>query len=204
MNFVTMYREASPSTLATVALLTATLGFGGGWIAQRHAASRELQPYRGPVKPITRTITTPVTTPVTQSDAMCSALSTVEAECPGASRAINKVSPRYYRLDPKALKCLMSSKTTGALQAIPQYEPVTFHYKPAGFRVFGVKPCSLVARLGLQNGDIIRTVDSRPVNTEEDLVDANKRLGFGNYASVGFERKGEFSVLVYYLGPTQK
>ncbi len=193
MNF-TMHRESSQSTLTTVALLTAAIGFGGGWLLHRHLDGRMLQSHRGPVKPVATAVAAPVND-----------LAAFEAECPGASRVIVKDVHRYS-IDRAALKCLMSSADPrlATLRAAPRYEPSAFRDKPNGFRVFDIKPGSLAARIGLQNGDVIRTVDSKLVNTEEDLVNAYRRLGSGNYASIVLQRKGQLTSFVYYLGATRR
>lgn len=41
---------------------------------------------------------------------------------------------------------------------------------PAGVRVSRIRPGSVPARMGLQNGDVLRGVDGRPIQTMEDSV----------------------------------
>ncbi len=88
INFVCLYRESCSSTLATVALLTAAIGFGSSWLVHRNVAGRMLLPYRGPVK----TVATFGAKALCEND-----LAVAESECPGPSRAIVLDSPNLSR-----------------------------------------------------------------------------------------------------------
>lgn len=192
MQLTTIANKVFPSTLATVSLLTATLGFAGGWIAHRHVALRQLRPYQPPLQRITMT-------PALRSND----LAIVEARCPGAQLSIVAESPYHYRVDRRALACMMTVPSTRALlSATPRIVPAFCHHQPSGFRLYAIPPGSLAARLGLRNGDTVRTVNSMPVNSEDTLHAAYQRFRTAAQLTVGIERGGQPAMLRYHVfGP---
>lgn len=60
----------------------------------------------------------------------------------------------------------------------------------AGVQVFGVHDVSVLASMGLQDGDIMLQVGGRPVHTSSDAVDALAALRTRGHTSIVFERAG--------------
>ncbi len=60
-----------------------------------------------------------------------------------------------------------------------------------GFRLYGVQRGSLLARAGLQNGDVLRTVEGLEIDSPDDLLEAYARHAEARVLTVGVERRGQ-------------
>lgn len=124
------------------------------------------------------------------SPAMCiSDLISAEKECPGATTAIIAETPYQYRVDRPTVKCLLSAAGTSTrltpnLRLVPAVE----NGSPIGFRLFGIRPGSLPGRLGLRNGDTLRSVNGLPLTGEDSIAAAYHRIRTASYIFLNVER----------------
>jgi putative serine protease PepD len=74
-----------------------------------------------------------------------------------------------------------------------------------GAKVAGVQQGSPADKAGLQQGDVIHTVDGKAVNSSEDVVSAIESLKPGDEVTLGIERGGKSSTVTVTLAqqPTQ-
>lgn len=70
----------------------------------------------------------------------------------------------------------------------------------AGFRVSQIEKGSLVDRLGVQDGDIIKQVDGQPMNSIEKAIQVYKGARNKRVISVDVERDGQMTTLTYEIG----
>ena len=68
-----------------------------------------------------------------------------------------------------------------------------------GFRLFGVRSDSLLARLGLQNGDRVESVNGFAMTTPEKVLEAYAHLRTSNRWSVLVTRRGSRLQLQYQV-----
>lgn len=66
-----------------------------------------------------------------------------------------------------------------------------------GIRLFGVRPDSLTGRLGLQNGDSLRTIDGFDLTTPDHALEAYASLRTARDYHLGIVRMGQHRTLVY-------
>ena len=62
--------------------------------------------------------------------------------------------------------------------------------KPQGFKMFAIRPHSLFAKLGLQNGDIIRRVNGQSLTTPQTALEAFESLRETKHIELDLERGG--------------
>ena len=63
--------------------------------------------------------------------------------------------------------------------------------KPNGFRVFAIKPGSLLARVGFHNGDLIQTVNGRDISTPEKALETYAKLRSTGLVHAALLREGK-------------
>jgi len=63
--------------------------------------------------------------------------------------------------------------------------------RPAGFRLFSVRADGPLARLGFENGDVLRAIDGREFSTPEQALELYARLKSARAFTVSFERDGQ-------------
>mgnify|MGYP001064717564 CR=1 FL=1 len=68
-----------------------------------------------------------------------------------------------------------------------------------GFLLARVQPASLFSRLGLQTGDVIKTVDGQPITSVGEALGLYKNLTPGNRVEVVISRQGNDQTLVFAI-----
>jgi S1-C subfamily serine protease len=71
--------------------------------------------------------------------------------------------------------------------------------KVSGVGLFGVKPGTWLARLGFENGDVLRTINGWDMTSPDRALEAYATLRTSDRFTVGIKRKGEAVNLRYYL-----
>jgi general secretion pathway protein C len=68
-----------------------------------------------------------------------------------------------------------------------------------GFEVFAVRPGSIIARLGLQNGDVLRSMNGYVLNGLDQALEVYGRLRSVSSLEVEIERRGRVMSLHYRI-----
>ena len=63
--------------------------------------------------------------------------------------------------------------------------------KPAGFRLFSIRPDGPFAKIGLQNGDVISAINGLEMTSPDKALEVYTKLKTANHLSVGLERNGQ-------------
>ena len=74
-------------------------------------------------------------------------------------------------------------------------EPYFAEGRPDGFRVSRIQPGSLLTTMGLQNGDIIKSVNDRPITTAEDAMRLYGAMKDSPFFRVGVIRNNQPATL---------
>lgn len=69
--------------------------------------------------------------------------------------------------------------------------PATKDGVVSGIKIFGIRPGSVFARLGLQNGDLIKTINGLDISTPDKALDAYTRLRSSSALLLELERRGK-------------
>ncbi len=100
-----------------------------------------------------------------------------------------------YQIDRAALTRLLDEAS--ALGTSARFVPSLHDGKPAGFRIYAVRPCSLFAWLGMQNADRIKSINGIDISTPDRALDAYRKLQQASHISVDLERRGQDVTLTY-------
>ncbi|MGE5181163.1 MAG: type II secretion system protein GspN [Acidobacteriota bacterium] len=133
----------------------------------------------------------PAAAPATKGDADTTALIT---------SAIKPSSELAFDIDLKKWSQMLADPTTLAKGA--RVVPAVKNGKPAGFKIYGVKPDSFVAHLGLESGDTITSVAGEPMASIDKALEVYTKLRgakVGDIVKVTVERRGAPTTLTYTL-----
>lgn len=105
------------------------------------------------------------------------------------SAGIRKVGDGRYEVDRAMLNRVLQNTNKLATSAFirPQVDK---QGRPAGFALYRIRPNSLYALLGLQNGDVVNAVNGRPMLTPEVALSFFTKLRHMSHLAVSFDRRG--------------
>jgi general secretion pathway protein C len=63
--------------------------------------------------------------------------------------------------------------------------------KPSGWRLFAIKPGSLLARVGFHNGDLLQTVNGHDISSPEKALETYGKLRTTGQVHATLFRKGK-------------
>ena len=104
---------------------------------------------------------------------------------------VMRIGERHYRLSRSLLDA------PAPLHGQPRVVPHATDGRTDGARIYGVRPGSLVARAGLENGDLLRAVDGVSLTTPEVALEAYAHLRSGQPIRLTVERGGAPIELTY-------
>ena len=78
---------------------------------------------------------------------------------------------------------------------IPQEE----NGRVTGMKIYGIRRSSLLGRLGVQNGDTLRTINGFDLTSADSMVEAYTRLRTSPDFSLAVVRRGEPATIEYHV-----
>lgn len=110
---------------------------------------------------------------------------------------IRQLSDNEYEIDRSAVLQIMSDgvELTRSLRVVPE----TRDGKTVGVRVFGIRAGSLPALLGLQNADLLESVNDFSMATPEGALQAYAQLSRASTLDVRLERRGAPLALLIHI-----
>jgi general secretion pathway protein C len=114
-----------------------------------------------------------------------------------SGKGIRKVSDDKYLIDEERVDSALANvnKLMTQIRVVP-------HFKkggPQGYRVFAVRPHSIFAKLGLKNGDIIRSINGREILTPAEAFQAYRELRDARNLDLQIVRRGVQKTLNYEI-----
>ena len=107
----------------------------------------------------------------------------------GDQLSVRKTGERSYEIDAAEGRLIFDGLPS--LSHSARIVPELRDGHAAGFRLFAVRAGGPLARLGFQNGDLLRAIDGREFATPEQALEAYARLKSADAFTVSFERNGQ-------------
>jgi len=104
-------------------------------------------------------------------------------------KGIKKLGEHNYEVQRATVDSLLGNM--GALAKGARIVPETRDGKPAGFRLFSVRPDGPFAKIGLLNGDVVSAINGLEMNSPDQALLAYTKLKTANHLSVAIERNGQ-------------
>jgi hypothetical protein len=90
-------------------------------------------------------------------------------------------------------------RDTEGLARSARIVPAVENGKPSGFKIFAVRPGSYFARLGFENGDLIRKVDEFEMTDTAKMLEAYTKLRGRTSVRVEVVRRGKAQTMEYVI-----
>jgi len=104
-------------------------------------------------------------------------------------KGIKKIGEHNYEVQRGTVDALLGNM--GALAKGARIVPETKDGKPAGFRLFSIRPDGPFAKIGLLNGDVVSAINGLEMNSPDQALLAYTKLKTANHLSVAIERNGQ-------------
>jgi general secretion pathway protein C len=112
-------------------------------------------------------------------------------QAPGqvASADVRQLSENQYTIAKGTINQALTDMSTLATQAriVPSFKNGVSN----GFKLFSIVPDSLYAKIGIQNGDVIRKINGYEMNSPDKALEIYQKLRDANRIEVELERRGE-------------
>ena len=107
---------------------------------------------------------------------------------------VRKVGENQYVLKRSDLM-----KLTGNLNALARQARIIPARKEKGFKVFSIKKDSLYRKIGIVNGDIIKSINGIELSSPDKALEAYSRLQSASKLSLEIKRRGQNETLEYTI-----
>jgi len=113
------------------------------------------------------------------------------------SYAVRQMSDSEYVIDQAEVENALTNinQLLTQIRVVPNFQDG----QADGFRVFAIKPESIFAKVGLQNGDIIRSINNQDITSPERAFQVFQELRNARNLSVEISRKGQTQSLSYEI-----
>jgi general secretion pathway protein C len=112
-------------------------------------------------------------------------------------KGIKKTGEHNYEVQRGTVDSLLNNMS--ALSRAARIVPEIKDGHAAGFRLFSVRPDGPFALIGLQNGDVISTINGLEMNSPDQALMVYTKLKSANHLAVGIERNGQKITKEYNL-----
>ncbi|MDF1562216.1 MAG: type II secretion system protein GspC [Deltaproteobacteria bacterium] len=101
---------------------------------------------------------------------------------------IRKVAENEYVVAQEEIEKTLSNLNTIATQA--RIVPAFKNGVAQGFKLFSIRPGSLYAKIGIQNGDVIKKINGYDINSPDKALEVYQKLKDARDVTVELERRG--------------
>ena len=105
------------------------------------------------------------------------------------AKGIKKINENSYELQRHTLESVLGNMSL--LSRSARIVPEMKNGKAAGFRLFAVRPGGPFAMIGMQNGDIISSINGLEITSPEKALEVYAKLKSASHLSLGMERNGK-------------
>ncbi|MGM0558351.1 MAG: type II secretion system protein GspC [Myxococcota bacterium] len=111
--------------------------------------------------------------------------------------AVEKAGDGDYKVDRESIKKQLDNPKDLATQGrvIPNYK----NGQRNGLKIVGVRPNSVYQDLGIQSGDVLRGVNGREINTQQEALELFEKLKTEDEVEIQVERRGQQKELKYNI-----
>ncbi len=111
------------------------------------------------------------------------------AETPAGGDTVRQVAPGRWLVDAREIQEASAnmSRLMTQIRVVPNFTDG----QPDGFKVFAIRPGSLFARIGLQNGDVVKRLNGLEMQGPEQAFEAYQRLKDETAIQIDLVRRNE-------------
>lgn len=110
---------------------------------------------------------------------------------------IQRVSDREYSIDRGLVNRLLANQA--ALMRTARVIPHEEGGHVVGVKLYGIRRSSLLGRLGIQNGDMLRTINGFDMSAPDSALEAYARLRNAERITINLQRRGQDQTIDYQI-----
>jgi general secretion pathway protein C len=110
---------------------------------------------------------------------------------------ITQVSEREYSIDRSLVQSLLANQA--ALMRTARVIPHEEDGRVVGVKLYGIRRSSLLGRLGIQNGDMLRTINGYDMTSPDSALQAYARLQNADRITINLSRRGQDMTVDYTI-----
>ncbi|MGE0791439.1 MAG: type II secretion system protein GspC [Sandaracinaceae bacterium] len=142
--------------------------------------------------------TAPVVRATPRTEALDSLSATQEGIDPAELEAgISQVSEREFSIDRGLVNKLLTNQA--ALMRTARVIPHEEGGRVVGVKLYGIRRSSLLGRLGIQNGDMLRTINGYDMSAPDSALEAYARLRNADRITINLTRRGADQTIDYQI-----
>lgn len=113
----------------------------------------------------------------------------LRGETPSSGGGVTKRGDGDYVIDGSLVDESLSNLNKVATQAriVPSFR----NGKANGFKLFSIKPGSIYAKIGMQNGDVIQKINGYEINSPDKALEIYQKLKDASNLTIDFQRRGQ-------------
>jgi general secretion pathway protein C len=112
-------------------------------------------------------------------------------------KGIKKTGEHNYEIQRGTLESVLGNMNL--LSRSARIVPEIRDGKAAGFRLYSVRPDGPFAKIGMQNGDVISSINGLEITSPEKALEVYAKLKSASHLSVGIERNGQRATKEYNI-----
>ena len=112
-------------------------------------------------------------------------------------QGISQVSENQYSIDRGLVDRLLSNQA--ALMRTARVIPHEEGGRVVGVKLYGIRRSSLLGRLGIQNGDMLRTINGYDMTAPDSALEAYARLQSADRITINLARRGQDMSVDYQI-----
>ena len=112
-------------------------------------------------------------------------------------RGITRVNERQYTIQRSLVDRLLSNQA--ALMRTARVIPHEEGGRTVGVKLYGIRRSSLLGRLGIQNGDMLRTINGYDMTAPDSALEAYARLRTADRITINLQRRGSDQTIDYQI-----
>ena len=112
-------------------------------------------------------------------------------------RSITKVSESQYTIERGLVDRLLANQA--ALMRTARVIPHEEGGRVVGVKLYGIRRSSLLGRLGIQNGDMLRTINGYDMTAPDSALEAYARLRAADRITINLQRRGSDQTIDYQI-----
>ena len=105
---------------------------------------------------------------------------------------VQQTGPNSYRLSRDDL-----TRATANLNSLASEARIVPDKKEGGFKIFSIKPDSIWQKIGIQNGDVVKSINGIELSSPDKALEAYGRLRNANRLSLDVVRRGKRETMEY-------
>ncbi len=110
---------------------------------------------------------------------------------------ITQISEREYSIDRSLVTSLLANQA--ALMRTARVIPHEEGGRVVGVKLYGIRRSSLLGRLGIQNGDMLRTINGYDMTSPDSALEAYARLQSADRITINLARRGQDMSVDYQI-----